>query len=53
MDDHRRSITAALDALAERRAEIGTDGDGYVWHGGEVSDDSKAEAWYCRHCETF
>lgn len=34
-DSYRRSITAALDALAERRAEIGTDGDRYVWHGGE------------------
>lgn len=35
-DSYRRSITSALDALAERRSEIGTDGDRYVWHGGEA-----------------
>lgn len=30
---YRRSVISALDTLAERRAEIGTDSDQYVWHG--------------------
>jgi hypothetical protein len=34
-DSYRRSITSVLDALAECRPEIGTDGDRYVWHGGD------------------
>jgi DNA-binding Lrp family transcriptional regulator len=33
-DSYRRSVTSALDALANRRPEIATDGDRYVWHGG-------------------
>lgn len=35
-DSYRRSITSALNALVERRSEIGTDGDRYVWHGGDA-----------------
>jgi DNA-binding Lrp family transcriptional regulator len=34
-DSYRRSITSGLNALAERRSEIATDGDRYVWHGGD------------------
>lgn len=33
-DSYRRPLTAALDALANGRAEVATDGDRYVWHGG-------------------